>query len=185
MEVLSFIKQYIVRPRIVGAIMPSSEYLARRMIEDIDFNNAQYIVEYGPGTGVFTEQLLKKRNKNTVILLIEYNYEFYKLLIEKYKSENNLYIINDSAENVSKYLNEYSIPYVDYIVSGLPFASLPKKVSSTILDRTKTILKSSGKFITFQYTLFKKSFINEYFDNINIKREFRNIPPAYVFSCIN
>lgn len=183
MKRLSFIKQYITKPRSVGAILPSSKYLADKMIEDIDFDHAKYIVEYGPGTGVFTEKLMKNRKKNTVILLFECNNEFYRMLNEKYKTEQNLHIINDSAEHIDKYLIQYSIPSIDYIVSGLPFASLPQSVSSAILCKTRKYLKEDGKFITFQYTLLKKNFIQLYFGDICIKREFRNIPPAYVFCC--
>jgi len=183
MKRLSFIKQYITKPRSVGAILPSSRYLANKMIEEIDFDYAKYIVEYGPGTGVFTEKLVKNRTKGTLILLFEYNYEFYKGLKEKYKNEPNMYIINDSAEYMDKYLKDYNIPRIDYIISGLPFASLPQGVSSTILGKTRKYLNENGKFITFQYTLLKKSFIKQYFDDICIKREVRNIPPAYVFSC--
>jgi phospholipid N-methyltransferase len=170
-------------PKFIGAILPSSKYLAHKMVEGIDFTQAKYIVEYGPGTGVFTEMLMKNRKKDTVILLLEYNLEFYKLLKEKYKNEQNLYIINDSAEYLDKYLIKYNIPWLDYIVSGLPFASLPQNVSSAILDKTRKYLKKGGKFITFQYTLLKKSFILQYFGDICIKREFLNIPPAYVFCC--
>ena len=183
MKKLSFIKQYITKPRSVGAILPSSRYLANKMIQEIDFDYAKCIVEYGPGTGVFTEKLVKNRTKDTLILLFEYNYEFYKGLKEKYKNEQNMYIINDSAEYMDKYLNDYNIPRVDYIVSGLPFASLPQCVSSAILGKTRKYLNKNGKFITFQYTLLKKSFIKQYFSDICIKREVRNIPPAYVFSC--
>jgi phospholipid N-methyltransferase len=183
MERLSFIRQYITMPKFVGAILPSSKYLAHKMVEGIDFEHAKYIVEYGPGTGVFTEMLMKSRKKDTIILLLEYNYEFYKLLKEKYKNEHNLHIINDSAEYLDKYLLKYNIPWLDYIVSGLPFASLPQNVSSEILDKTRKYLKKDGKFITFQYTLLKKSFILQYFGEILIKREFLNIPPAYVFCC--
>lgn len=183
MEKFSFIKQYITKPRFIGAILPSSKYLANRMVEDINFEHAKYIVEYGPGTGVFTEMLIKKRNNDTVILLLEYNKEFYKLLKEKFKNEPNLHIINDSAEYIDKYLIQYNIPYLDYIVSGLPFTSLPQKVSSTILYKTQIYLKEGGKFFTFQYTLLKKDFIQQYFKNIYIKREFLNFPPAYVFCC--
>lgn len=185
MKRLSFIMQYILNPRTVGAVLPSSQRLAEKMITNIDFAKAQYIVEYGPGTGVFTDKLLKNRNKDTIILLIENNREFYDLLEEKYKEETNLYIINDSAENIDKYLKIYSIPCVDYVVSGLPFASLPVGVSSNILSKTRMILNQDGDFITFQYTLLKKGFINKYFKSISIKRELINMPPAYVFCCSN
>lgn len=185
MDRLSFVRQYISKPRSVGAILPSSKYLANGMVEGIDFDHAKYIVEYGPGTGVFTEMLIKNRKKDTIFLLLEYNHEFYKLLKEKFKNEPNLYIINDSAEYMDKYLIQYNIPYLDYIVSGLPFASLPKNVSSAILSNTRKYLKEDGKFFTFQYTLLKKNFMKQYFSDITIKKEFLNIPPAYVFCCSN
>ena len=183
MELLSFLKQYVTKPRTVGAILPSSKYLASRMIENINFNTARYIVEYGPGTGVFSEKMIKRKNRETKMLLFESNEDFYNMLEEKYKDEHNVYIINDSAEFVGKYLKKYDIPYIDYIVSGLPFASLPKDVSSNILKQTQKYLREGGKFITFQYTLLKKDFIKQYFKQIKIKRELRNVPPAYVFSC--
>ncbi|WP_085829270.1 class I SAM-dependent methyltransferase [Clostridium massiliodielmoense] len=185
MKSLLFLLQYIVKPRTTGAIMPSSKYLAKKMINKINFNTAKYIVEYGPGTGVFTDEIIKHKNENTVILLIEYNTNFYNALREKYSDIENLYLINGSAENIDEYLKAFNIPYIDYVVSGLPFASLPKNISSTILRKTMCLLKKDGKFITFQYTLFMKNYINKYFSSININREYRNIPPAYVLNCSN
>ena len=182
---ISFILQYIKKPRTVGAILPSSRYLANKMIENIDFKQAKCIIEYGPGTGVFTEKLLQNRDKSTIIMLFEYNQKFCSLLKDKFKHEENLFIINDSSENVDKYLIKYQIESVDYVVSGLPFASLPQQVSEEILKKTKKILKKDGKFITFQYTLLKVEFIKKYFRYIDLKREFRNMPPAYVLNCIN
>jgi phospholipid N-methyltransferase len=55
LEGFLFLKQYIKNPRMIGAVLPSSRNLARKMIEDIDFEKAECIVEYGPGTGVFTK----------------------------------------------------------------------------------------------------------------------------------
>ncbi|MCK1995553.1 SAM-dependent methyltransferase [Peribacillus muralis] len=183
MKDLSFLFQYIVNPKAVGAILPSSRFLGDKMIEGIDFKQAKYIVEYGPGTGVFTEKLLKKRDPKTIVLLVENNKDFYLLLKDKFIEEENLFIVYGSAENIEQYLREYGIPYADYVISGLPFASLPKQVSYKILLNTTQILNKDGQFITFQYTKFKKVFIERFFINVDIKREFRNVPPAYVFSC--
>jgi len=183
MEILSFLKQYIIKPRTVGAIFPSSKYLAKRIIENIDFDYSSYIVEYGPGTGVFTDEIIKRRKSDTTILLFESNKEFFNLLKVKYKDEPNFYIINDSAEYIEKYLIRYDIPRVDYIVSGLPFASLPYNVSSNILKQAQKHLKEDGKFITFQYTLLKKDFIGQYFNELSLTWEVRNVPPAFVFCC--
>ena len=183
MNGLSFIKQYVTKPRTVGAVWPSSRYLAAKMVADINFACARAIVEYGPGTGVFTDKVLAARNPDTTVILLEFNPEFCRLLKEKYVNQPNLHIINDSAAEVGKYLAQYDIPFADYIISGLPFASLPQEVSSHILGETRKHLAPGGKFITFQYTLLRKGFIEEYFNEISISRELRNLPPAYVLSC--
>ena len=182
---LSFIKQYITKPRTVGAVLPSSKYLADKMTQNIDFNSAKCIVEYGAGTGVFTNNILKQRKPDTIVILFENNKEFFNQLNEKYTHEVNLYVVNDSAEQIGEYLQKHNIAVADYIVSGLPFASLPQAVSSKIMAQTKKYLRQGGSFITFQYTLLKKDFIGQYFLNIAITRELRNVPPAYVFCCTN
>ena len=183
MDVKYFIKQYVKNPRTVGAIAPSSEKLACKMVEDINFINATCIIEYGPGTGVFTEKILNKKKDSTIFIAIEYNSVFYRLLKEKFKHEKNFILINDSAENLKKYLNKYNIDKVDYVVSGLPFASLPDAMSKKILDITKDILKANGEFITFQYSLFKMKLFRMYFERIKKKKVFLNLPPAYVLKC--
>ncbi|MCL2405439.1 MAG: methyltransferase [Defluviitaleaceae bacterium] len=183
MSGLSFIRQYITKPRTVGAVLPSSKFLADKMTSNIDFNNAQCIVEYGAGTGVFTENILKLRKPDTVVILFENNQQFYNLLNEKYANEANLYVVNDSAEHIGKYLQMHNVSVADYIISGLPFASLPQAVSANIMTQTKNFLRPGGSFITFQYTLLKRDFIKQYFANIAVTREIRNVPPAYVFCC--
>jgi len=123
MEFISFTRQYIKNPRTVGAIVPSSEKLAYKMVEDINFLNASCIVEYGPGTGVFTERILNKKKDSTIFIAIEYNRDFYQILNDKFGDKKNFMLINDSAENLEEYLDKYNIDKVDYIGSGLPFAS--------------------------------------------------------------
>lgn len=185
MKLVKFLIEYFKSPRTVGAVAPSSEKLAEEMVRDIDFENARCVVEYGPGTGVFTDKLVERKKKDTLLILLEYNKEFCKQLEKRYNEQDNIIIINDSAENLDKYLSKYNIKKVDYVVSGLPFASLPKNVSNKILDKTKSLLKKDGLFITFQYTLIKKGFIAGYFKKIDTERVVLNVPPAYVLRCHN
>jgi len=167
----------------VGAVLPSSKYLARKMVAGIDFENSGFIAEYGAGTGVFTDMLLSKRKPDTKLLLFENDASFCEILRGKYKDVSNIQIINDSAEHIGKYLAQHEIIYADYIISGLPFASLPQNISVNILKQARKHVKPGGAFITFQYTLLKKDFIGQFFDNITITREVRNVPPAYVLFC--
>ncbi|MDN4523321.1 class I SAM-dependent methyltransferase [Fictibacillus fluitans] len=181
---LSFVSQYLVKPRTVGAISPSSKYLASKMVQDIDFSASSYIVELGAGTGIFTDQLIEKRKKGTVLLVIEYNAAFYKHLKEKYQDVEHCYVVHGSAEKLSFYMEQYHLPYADAVVSGLPFASLPKEMATQILAVVQESLRDKGKFITFQYTNMKKRMIEDFFPKVKVTREFRNLPPAYVFCCM-
>ncbi|MCL1877241.1 MAG: SAM-dependent methyltransferase [Defluviitaleaceae bacterium] len=174
--------QYFLKPRATGAILPSSRFLARKMMANIDFGSAQSIVEFGPGTGVFTREILRLRKKDTKILLIERNEDFFKLLIKDFSGEENVFVFCDSAENVGTHLAACGLAYADYIVSGLPFASLPHEISQNILARTRELLKPDGRFITFQYTLLKMKIFAQHFNLVDKKREFRNVPPAYALT---
>lgn len=178
-----FLLEYIKNPSKVGAIAPSSKYLAEEMIEKINFNTAKCIVEYGPGTGVFTEKILARVKEDTIVILIELNKNFYEDLQKKYGYKNNVIIINESAENIDNILKKYCIKKMDYVVSGLPFASLPKEVSENILRKTSIFLNDNGDFITFQYSLLKKNFIEKFFSYMETKLVVRNLPPAYVLDC--
>lgn len=178
-----FILEYIKNPKAIGAIAPSSSYLANKMVESINFKNAKCIVEYGPGTGVFTEKILSRISEDTIVILIEINKNFYNKLNEVYGHKKNVIIINDSAENIDIILKKYSIKKVDYILSGLPFTSLPNEVSRNILIKTSKIIENKSQFITFQYSLLKLNFFREYFNNINYKKVRKNLPPAFVFIC--
>ncbi len=185
MKIGSFVAEFIKHPRTTGAIAPSSHELARNMLKGIDFNNCQCIVEYGPGTGVFTELIVRKKNAETLFIAMESNPRFCKSLQKKYNENKNVVIINDSAENLQKYLDEYHLEKVDYIVSGLPFTSLPPAVSEKILSNTTKILGADGKFITFQYTLLKKDLFAEFFADLSTSRVRLNMPPAFILECRN
>ncbi|HFJ9404124.1 class I SAM-dependent methyltransferase [Bacillus cereus group sp. TH177-1LC] len=183
MNVIRFIQEYMKQPRMVGVILPSSKQLAKQMVSSICFKKAKCIIEFGPKTGIFTEELIKRKYPGTILLLIEENEAFYQELSEKYMRNENVYIIHDSAENVNCYVEGYKIQKIHYIVSGLPFASLPFKVSKNSLQQTKNILGEEGTFITFQYAKLKQQLFSSFFANIKLEKVYWNIPPAYVFTC--
>lgn len=180
---MSFIKQYLLHPRQVGAVKPSSKSLAKKMMHHVSFEGASCIAEYGPGTGVFTEEIIRSKKDETLFLIFEVNDSFYENLKEKYEHAPNTYVIHDSAENLGLYLRKYDVKKVDYVISGLPFASLPRETSDAILRECRKYLSPHGLFITFQYTLLKVKLFQNYFSIALVEKERRNIPPAYVLNC--
>ncbi|MBO5164421.1 MAG: SAM-dependent methyltransferase [Ruminococcus sp.] len=180
---IKFLAEYIKHPKTVGAVAPSSKYLAEKMLENIDFENCSAIAEYGAGTGIFTAEVIRHKKKDTKFLVIERNERFYRILRRKFAKCSNVFVINGNAQDLRKYMKMCGAYPVDYIISGLPFASLPHDISDRILAETKKIIaESGGKFITFQYTLFKRKLFERFFDIDDISVAIRNIPPAFVLT---
>jgi phospholipid N-methyltransferase len=177
---LKFIKEYLKHPLCVGSLLPSGRKLAKSMVQEIDFANCRCIVEYGPGTGVFTKEILKNKREETLFLIIEQNKAFYRMIADQYEKLPGVLVVHGDAQHILNYLMKYGIEKVDYVVSGLPFATLPVEVSNCILMKSKVALGSHGTFITFQYTLLKKALFEKYFQGIKRMRVLKNLPPAHV-----
>ena len=90
-------------------------------------------------------------------------------------------IHEDCVANTKKILDKEGIKQVDYIISGIPFSSLPKDVTQDILINTKSIMGNKTLFLTFQYSKFKKETFKQYFKIIDTKFVLQNIPSAFVF----
>jgi phospholipid N-methyltransferase len=165
----------------IGALSPSSSFLAEKMLKPIDFDKANCVVEFGPGTGVFTHKLLEKMNPKATLLVFEINPAFFEVL--KKIEDNRLVIINDSAEKIAYYLNLNNYEKADYIVSSLPFTMIPDEVVDGILSNSYKALTEKGKFIQFQYSLNALSKLKAIFRKVKINFTFLNLPPAFVFVC--
>lgn len=178
-----FFSAFLEAPKKIGSVVPSSKFLVNEILDNIDFKNARCIAEYGPGTGCITNEILKRARKDAKILCFEINKKFCTYL-RKNIGDKRLIIINDSAENVRKYLKKFNIAKMDYVVSGLPFTSLSLNKKHFIIKQTKNTLKDNGKFVLFQFFLnnFKK-YIKNYFSRISIKFVPLNIPPCFVYVC--
>ena len=177
---MSFFMEYIKHPMVIGAVAPSSRFLAKKMVKKVDFQKARCIVEYGPGTGIFTKEVVKRKHRDCIFLIIEQNEEFSKRLQDTYKNEEHVFVVHGDAAQVEEYLKQLGQTQVDYVLSGLPFTSLPQEVSKRIFEATQRILGDSGKFITFQYTLVKKRLFQKWFQIETTLFEMCNLPPAFV-----
>ena len=179
-----FLKEFFKQRREVGAISASSKFLGRRMCNPIKFKNANHIIELGPGTGVFTKQLLKRMNPDATLFVFETNKSFYQFLMETI-DDKRMVLINDTAENIHHHLKKYNLEEVDYIVSSLPLTVIPVHIKENILDEAHKCLKIGGLYIQFQYSLNALGLLKRKFDK-KVKIDFApiNFPPAFVYRCI-
>jgi phosphatidylethanolamine/phosphatidyl-N-methylethanolamine N-methyltransferase len=147
-EFLLLFRRFLRQPRTVGAVAPSSPVLAREMIRGLDLGGASRLVELGPGTGAFTRALVGQMGPSAVLLAIELEPEFATQIRQRWPSVD---CVCSSAEQLESLVRERHLLPVDHIISGLPFASLPRDVTRGILDGIERVLKPGGTFTTFQY----------------------------------
>lgn len=167
----------------VGAMAPSSRFLAEKMLENIDFTTANVIIELGPGTGIFTDEIISRMNDNTCLLVFELNDNFYHSLANRI-NDPRVHIIHDSAEHIQQYLDQHNCGKADVVVSSLPLAVFSDELRSAVLDASYDSLKDVGKYIQFQYSLQAKRLLKSIYKNVSIRFTPLNIPPAFVYTCL-
>ena len=166
----------------MGAIAPSSKYLTKKMMGNLSLSEANLVVEFGPGTGVFTKKILELIGPKTKLVVIEINTSFYDNLKQQL-SDPRLTLINGSATDLSLYLKQLKLHKADIIISSLPLAVLPSFLRNRIVLSASDSLSKKGKYVQFQYTLQSQKMLEKVFSLVKIKSCLLNIPPAFIYTC--
>lgn len=180
----NFFKQYRKEKRVVGAVAPSSRFLKKKMLAEVDFSKDQVFVEFGPGTGVFTDEIIRRMTPNSSLYVFELNEVFYDALNARI-NDPRVQIFHDSAEKVEYFLNHDNLHHADYVLSSLPLAVIPGPIKTAILEASRKVLGDHGMYVQFQYSLNAKKLLKSYFDDMSIAFTPVNIPPAFVYKCRN
>ena len=179
---LSFFQSFFKHKRMVGAVIPSSSFLAEKMLGKIDFSSATLVVEFGPGNGVFTRKILAKMRPDARLIVYELNAAFYEKLKAEV-SDPRMTLIHGSAESIRAYVNAHHLQGVDCIISSLPLANFPPAVVENILASSHAVLRPDGKYIQFQYTPTQHQQFKQTFSTFSLDFTLLNVPPALVYTC--
>ncbi|TYP99769.1 phospholipid N-methyltransferase [Tenacibaculum adriaticum] len=178
----NFFKEAVKNYKTSGTIVPSSRFLADKLLKFIDFSDANVIVELGPGNGAVTKYILKKIKPQTTLVCFEINDAFYRELLKI--KHPQLKIVKASAEHLNEELQKLGFLKADYIISSLPLAILPQKLSKKILKESFKVLKKDGLYMQFQYSLsYYKKLKNVFGNSISLSFEPLNFPPAFIYKC--
>jgi phospholipid N-methyltransferase len=179
---LLFARTFLKNPVMLGSVIPSSRFLIKGVLEPIDWTHARVIVEYGPGVGTITGEILKRMRPETKLIIIEMNKELARFLRETF-NDARLVVIEGSAENVRKILAENGFEAADYIISGIPLGSMPVAIREHIVRETKVALAPGGAFIVYQFTSRVLPELQRVFEVVRRGREWLNVLPAHLFFC--
>ena len=181
-DALLFARNFFRHPRMLGSIVPSSRFLIRQLLEPINWGRARVIVEYGPGVGGITLEVLRQMRADATLIAIEMNPAFVRHLTDTI-SDPRLHVVAGSAADVDTMLRRLGLTRADYIISGIPFSTIPPVERERILRKTVAALEPGGAFLLYQFSKRIMEDLKRVFGYVGRRFQPLNLLPAYLFVC--
>ena len=175
-----FLQGFFKHPVMVGSIIPSSRKLIRKMLGRVDWENTKVFVEYGPGVGTFCRAVLERLGPDAKYIAIDTNPDFVAYLRQSIV-DPRFSAIHGSAEDVNAIVADHGADHADYVLSGLPFSTLPAGVGDRIAAATQAVLRPGGQFLVYQFNPNVRNFLTPHFARIDHEMEWWNVPPAQLW----
>ena len=186
-SILHYLRQCLVYPHRTGSIAPSCEELSDLITDTAQLDKVSTVIEFGSGTGVFTEKILEKLSDDATFFALEINPKFVEATKERCPEA---IVYNDTAENARMHLEKHGKESCDCIISGLPWAVFGANMQDRLLHTVYDILKPGGKLLTMAYLhgvpfptaqRFKTRLYSMFPRVIKTKTVWSNLPPAFVY----
>lgn len=174
-----FLRTWIERPLMTGAVAPSSKYLAATMASFIDPRLPGPIVELGPGTGPVTDALVGRGIEQERLVLVEFNPEFAQLLKRRFPRAT---IVCGDAYDITETLAGVIDEPCGGFVSGLPLFTKPLEQRLQLLDAAHEMSCPRAPFVQFTYAVVPPMPArSSRYEAIASERIWKNVPPARVW----
>lgn len=177
-----FARNFLKYPAMLGSVIPSSRFLVKHLLNHIDWERAHVLVEYGPGVGTITREMLKRMRADATLVVIETNAEFVAYLSDTLR-DSRLRVVHGSAVDVRRILVERGLAPADCIISGIPYSFMPDSLRREILAESRQALKARGSMLVFQYTRTILPYLQSSFSSVRQGFQMLNILPARIFHC--
>jgi len=178
-----FARNFFKNPKMLGSVIPSSRFLVEQLLRDIRWDEARVIVEFGPGVGTISGEILKRMRSDATLIVFEINDEFVDVLSRRFE-DSRLRIVHRSAADITDVLLEFGLPGADYVISGIPFSIMSKEDRLGVLRNTYAALRDGGSLLVYQFSIRVRSDLEAIFGRVHQLFEPRNILPARVFHCV-
>jgi len=166
----------------LGSLIPSSRFLVQRLMGEVDWDRARVIVEYGPGIGNITHEVLRRMRPDAVLIVLEMNEEFVGYLKRRF-SDPRIHVVHGSAADVEAVLSRQGLSRAGLVISGIPLSTIPAALREEIIRSTHRILYPDGAFLVYQFSPKVAHDLNRIFSQVNRSFEPLNVLPAQIFYC--
>ena len=175
-----FFKGFIKHPVMVGSIIPSSDRTVKKMLAPVDWDNTKLFVEDGPGIGTFCQPVLERMRPDATLLVIDLNPDFIDYLRETIR-DSRFIAVHGSAADVIEIIAQFGFENADYVLSGLPFSTLPNNLGPVIAEQTAKAIRPGGAFLVYQFRARARDFMAPHFKRIDKGFEAWNVLPCHLF----
>ncbi len=177
---IEFFKGFLRNPKEVGSVIPSSRFLTRRVLDRGHVSSARVIVELGPGTGVFTREILRRMPADGKLIAVEINPDFVRLLRREH-SDPRLHVHLGSSTDLEQALAAVDETSADLVVSGIPFSTMPVGERLRTLQAARRVLGPGGRFVAYQFRSHVRRFAEPVFGQGETHSGFWNLPPMRIY----
>lgn len=179
-SLMDYLREFKQSPRSIGSFAESGAQLSTAMAKAAHVKPGEIVVEFGPGTGVITAQLLAQGVLPSQLLLIEFNAKFATNLRIRFPHLN---ILQGDAWQIEKIMAEHFPGQTcSVIVSSLPLLNFPKALRAALMAAVDRVLDPvHGRFVQFSYGLKSPIELGIGFSAACSKWIVRNVPPARVW----
>jgi len=181
-QALLFARNFLRYPKVLGSVVPSSPFLVDEVLRHVDWDAVRVIVEYGPGVGTITGEVLRRMGPDARLIAIELNTDFVEFLTAKYR-DPRLRVVRGSALDVDAVLAGQGFTHADVVVSGIPFSTMDAALRKEILGKTASALGPAGRFLVYQFTRALLPHLRQHFRHVREEFVPLNILPARVYDC--
>lgn len=175
-----FLRGFVKHPVMVGSVMPSTQKLIDKMLSRVDWANTNLFVEYGPGVGTFCPTVLDHLAPDAHYIAIDTNPDFIRYLRHTI-NDKRFFAVHGSAADVRQIIADHGHDHADYMLSGLPFSTLPAGIGPRIASETFEALRPGGAFLVYQFSPKVKDFLTPHATRIDHAMEWWNVPPAQLY----
>ncbi len=176
MPALSFIRTAL-KDHKVAAVTASSRFVIQRLLKELP-DGVRTVVEYGPGDGVITRELLARLPADGRLLAIETNEEFVRLLGGI--ADPRLTIVRGDVREATRDLAGSAVGPADVVVSGIPFTLFTPEEREEVVRRTSAALRPGGRFVVYQFSPLMLPVLKRRFRAARVVFEPRNLPPYFI-----
>jgi phosphatidylethanolamine/phosphatidyl-N-methylethanolamine N-methyltransferase len=176
-EEVLFFRRWLAHPLKVGALLPSSPFLARLVAKHTRIGDDDVVVEMGAGT--VTKALLAAGIPKERLFVVEIDADMCTYLRKWYPQAQ---VINGDAGRLADILPSKWRGKVSTVISGIPMITLPDDLQARLIRSWLGELKPGGRLLQYTYSLVSP--IPQKKFDLSVKRAgmtFLNVPPASVF----